>query len=93
MKSHIQKIKNKRVILAYSEEKHLFFLQFKRLKSENEIIEVTPKEATCTTELFRNKLIVTTIILSQEAGYMIGLNFKKFFEDLEKGLYPNFYKA
>ena len=93
MKSYIHKIKNKRVILAYSEQKRLFFLQFKRLKVENEIIEVTPKDATCTTELFHNKLIVTTIVLSQEAGYMIVLNFKKFFEDLENGMYPNFNKS
>jgi len=90
MKSYIHKINNKRVVLAYNDEKKWFFLQFKRLKLENETIEITPKDATCTTELLRNKLVITTIVLSQEAGYMIVLNFKKFFEDLENGMYPNF---
>ena len=67
MKAITQKFKNKRIILGYSEETDSFVLQFKRLKYKDEAIDETPPLSTCRCQVFRNKMVVTSLVLTREA--------------------------
>ena len=74
MKIYYKKTKNRRVCLAYHEESQSFLLIFKRLKKEGDE-ENTNKKTTATTRIFKNKLVVTTIRLTKQAGLMLYDNF------------------
>ena len=91
LKIYRQKTKNKRVLLAFDDDKKTFIIRFKRLKFDNEIVEKAGENTTATTEIHRNKLIVTTIEISKDAGILLIMNFKHFFNDLENGMFPNFH--
>jgi hypothetical protein len=93
LRTYKQKIKNKRVLLAYDDKRKTFIIQFKRLIFDGEIIKKTSKNTTAKTQIHRNKLIVTTIEISEYAGVLLILNFKNFFNDLENGMYSDFDNA
>lgn len=79
LKTYSQKSKNKRVNLAFDEKTDSFIVQLKRLKQENEIVCETGMNTTVTTEIFKNKLVVTTMEMSRNAGIMLVMNFHLLF--------------
>ncbi len=89
MKSYQRKLKNKRVILCYNDSEECFYLQFKRLKSDDELITENLINTTATVRLLREKLVITTIKVSKEIGLFLYQNFNNFLSDAIKGEYPS----
>ena len=93
MKSYQCKTENKRVILCYNNSEECFYIQFKRLKSNDENIVESLIDTTATVRLFRGKLIVTTIKVSKEIGFFLYQNFNRFLSDAKFGDYPSFFNC
>jgi hypothetical protein len=74
-----KKLKNKRVILYFNVQKNVFVMQFKRLKENNEVIDITTENCTAQVEILRNKIIITSIQISFEAGECLYKNFYAIF--------------
>lgn len=83
MKIYTRKTKNKRVIVFF--ENKIFTIQFKRLIEDGEIIdEQLNKNIPCIVKNLKNKIIVTTIYLSEESGVMLFLNLEHLIKNQNK---------
>ena len=79
-----QKAKNKRVNLIYNQSDNTFVLQFKRLLGDSKI-DNTTENTTARVEVLRNKVVVTSILVTYDSFMALMNSGFAFLQDLNKG--------